>query len=312
MAAVAVAWALGPAAAFAHGFAGQRFFPATLATEDPFVADELSLPTYSSVKTPASDDEPAGREQSFEIEWAKRITPHLGISFGEEYARVSPEGEPAESGWGNLEVGLHYLLYESDAREGLLSVGLDSEIGGTGKKDFEADDFNTFTPAVFFGRGLGDLPEGAAWLRPLALTGSVGVAFPARASTTSVDEDSGNAASEIERHSDTLELGLALEYSLPYLQSAVKDVGLPAPFDRLFPVIEFSLERQFQHGGEPTEANLYPGVLWAGRSIQLGLEAIVPLNSDSGRGTGVLAQLHFFMDDLFPKTLGRPLIGGSP
>src|SRR6476646_5026684 len=31
----------------AHGFAGKRFFPATLATDDPFVADELSLPTLS-------------------------------------------------------------------------------------------------------------------------------------------------------------------------------------------------------------------------------------------------------------------------
>jgi hypothetical protein len=33
------------APAFAHGFAGNRFFPATLATDDPFVANELSLPT---------------------------------------------------------------------------------------------------------------------------------------------------------------------------------------------------------------------------------------------------------------------------
>ena len=31
----------------AHGFAGKRFFPATLTTDDPFVADELSLPTIS-------------------------------------------------------------------------------------------------------------------------------------------------------------------------------------------------------------------------------------------------------------------------
>src|SRR5213080_2902437 len=46
---VAVAPALG------HGFAGKRFFPATLATDDPFVADELSLPTISSRKLPGDD-----------------------------------------------------------------------------------------------------------------------------------------------------------------------------------------------------------------------------------------------------------------
>ena len=34
-----------PATVSAHGFAGKRFFPATLATDDPFVADELS-PAY--------------------------------------------------------------------------------------------------------------------------------------------------------------------------------------------------------------------------------------------------------------------------
>ena len=34
-------------AAFAHGFAGDRFFPATILTDDPFVADEMSLPTVT-------------------------------------------------------------------------------------------------------------------------------------------------------------------------------------------------------------------------------------------------------------------------
>ncbi len=34
-------------AALAHGFAGDRFFPATILTDDPFVADEMSLPTFT-------------------------------------------------------------------------------------------------------------------------------------------------------------------------------------------------------------------------------------------------------------------------
>ena len=34
---------------WAHGFAGSRFFPATIATDDPFVADELALPTIQQV-----------------------------------------------------------------------------------------------------------------------------------------------------------------------------------------------------------------------------------------------------------------------
>jgi len=38
--------------AYGHGFAGPRFFPATLSTDDPFVADEFSMPTISSIVTP--------------------------------------------------------------------------------------------------------------------------------------------------------------------------------------------------------------------------------------------------------------------
>ena len=33
---------LWPTWSWAHGFAGQRFFPTTLAIDDPFVSDELS------------------------------------------------------------------------------------------------------------------------------------------------------------------------------------------------------------------------------------------------------------------------------
>jgi hypothetical protein len=36
---------------FAHCFVGARFFPATLATDDPCVADEMSLPTVAWAKT---------------------------------------------------------------------------------------------------------------------------------------------------------------------------------------------------------------------------------------------------------------------
>jgi len=45
--------------------------------------------------------------------------------------------------------------------------------------------------------------------------------------------------------------------------------------------------------------------------VQLGLEAIVPLNRRSGSGVGAVVQLHFFLDDLFPRSFGRPLFGGG-
>ena len=46
-------------AAFAHGFAGDRFFPATLQTDDPFVADEMSIVTLT--KNPREANLPSTR-----------------------------------------------------------------------------------------------------------------------------------------------------------------------------------------------------------------------------------------------------------
>jgi hypothetical protein len=43
--------------------------------------------------------------------------------------------------------------------------------------------------------------------------------------------------------------------------------------------------------------------------MQFGLEAIIPMNRATGGKTGVLFQIHFFMDDLFPKSIGKPIFG---
>jgi hypothetical protein len=74
--------------------------------------------------------------------------------------------------------------------------------------------------------------------------------------------------------------------------------------------VEVTLERPLNRVDDRrTTGTVNPGVLWAGRYVQLGLEAVVPLNNRSGQGVGARAQLHFFLDDLFPTSVGRPLIG---
>jgi hypothetical protein len=310
----ALALTLLPATSHAHGFVGKRFFPATIATDDPLVSDELSFPTISTIRTDASGDEPSSRETSISVDFSKRITENLGVSLGLEHARSSPDGQPRVSGNGNLEVGLKYQFYKNEAHETLLSAGLGWEVGGTGSKAIGSDSFSTFTPAFFFGKGFGDLPASMSMLRPLALTGTIGVAMPRRASTTTVgiDPDSGNTVTNIEQHPNVLQVGFALEYSIPYLQSFVKDVGLPAPFNRMIPVVEFSLQKPLDRVSDRgMTGTVNPGILWAGRYVQLGIEAIVPINRRSGHNVGVQAQLHFFIDDLFPKTFGRPLLASQ-
>ena len=159
-----------PATGLAHGVVGKRFFPATIATDDPFVSDELSLPTASSTRTDASGDEPSSRERSISGEFSKRITPDFGVSIGLEHQRSSPDGQPAVHGFGNMELGFKYQFFRDEASESLVSAGLGWEVGGTGSKSVGADPFSTLTPTLFFGKGFGDLPGGASFLRPFALT----------------------------------------------------------------------------------------------------------------------------------------------
>src|SRR5438874_7807453 len=297
--------------AYGHGFAGARFFPATLSTDDPFIADELSVPTISTIRTP---DDGGTREADISVDIAKRITPDFGIEIGENLSALNPHERRAVTGFGNLELSGKYQLLKNEAHEVIVSLGLGVEVGGTGSRSVGADSFSTWTPGIFFGKGFGDLPEALRFLKPLALTGLAGIAIPTRASTRSVtmDELSGARSVDVERHPDVLEWGFALEYSVIYLQSQVQDMHLRAPFDRLIPLVEFPLETPLNRGAQgQTTGTVNPGVIWAGKYFQVGLEAVVPINERTGTNVGVIAQLHFFLDDLFPRSLGRPMFGGS-
>jgi len=297
--------------AYAHGFAGARFFPATLSTDDPFVSDELSLPTVSTIRTP---DNGGTRETDISVDISKRITPEFAIGIGDTFTALNPHEGPAVNGFGNLELSGKYQLLKNGVHEAIVSIGLGVEVGGTGGRSVGVDSFSTWTPGIFFGKGFGDLPTELAFLKPFALTGQIGIAIPTSASTRSVtvDAQTGEREIEIERHPDVIEWGFALEYSVIYLQSQVKDIGLRAPFDRLIPLVEFAFESPVNRGAQgQTTGTINPGIIWAGKYFQLGVEAVVPINERTGNNVGVIAQLHFFIDDLFPHSLGRPLFGGN-
>jgi hypothetical protein len=294
----------------AHGLAGKRFFPSTLGIDDPFVSDELTLPSILHIKRPASGDEPATRETSISGELSKRITRFFGISLESELTHLDPDNAPTLTGFGNLEIGLKWQAFTSAEHEALVSLGLGWEVGGTGRKATGAESFDVVTPSIFFGKGFGDLPSSLDLLKPLALTGLVGLEIPTRSSTRTVKVDGDEVEEEIERHPHVLKWGFALEYSLPYLTSFVRDPGLPSFFRRLIPLVEVELQTPLDRGqGGRTTGTVNPGIIWAGRFFQVGVEAVVPINERTGKNVGVRAMLHFFLDDLFPTSFGRPLFG---
>ncbi len=297
--------------AIAHGFAGSRFFPATLTTDDPFVADELSLPTVT--RLPGTADHPAVRETDVGVDVSKRILPDLGVSFGDAWKHQTQTGMFRRDGFDNMSAGIKYQFFTNAEHEMLASIGLDTDLGGTGAKRVGAERFTTYTPTLFFGKGFGDLPESVPWLRPIAFTGVLGYRVPgsATSSDTVVDPTTGAQSLNITRNPDQLVWGGSLQYSLLYLQSQVRDVGLPKPLDRMIPLVEFSFQTPTTQGfGQKTTGTINPGVIWPGQYFQLAVEAIVPVNHQSGRDVGVIAQLHFFLDDLVRGSwLGGPLFG---
>lgn len=291
----ALAVASSPRLAEAHGFAGDRFFPATIATDDPFVADEMSLPTVT-VNPRASD---ASKETDFGIDLTKRVTRDLGITINDQWKYTRVLGSPATKGWDALSTGAQYQLFVDAPYELIGLVGLDVTWAHTGRVNGAgAPDFTTLTPKFNFGKGFGDLPDLLLWLRPFAMTGNLGLDFPTK--TTSSAHPNPNV----------LNYGVAIEYSLEFLQHHVRDLGLGAPFDRLIPLVEVSMTTPLNRGQESqTTGTVQPGIIWAGQHFQIGVEAIIPVNSLAGHGFGGIVQLHFFLDDLFPTSLGKPLLG---
>jgi hypothetical protein len=286
-----------PGTISAHGFAGSRFFPATLSTDDPFVADEFSLPTVSSIVTP---DNGGTRDTEVSSDIALRITPKWDIEFGESLIMLNPSKGKAVSGFSNLSIGSKYEFFENDEHEAVVSLGVSVDVGGTGSKEVGVDSFSTWTPGLFFGKGLGDLPQELSLLRPVAITGLIGVAVPSSART----DGSPNPA--------VLQSGFAVEYSIIYLQEQVQNIGLRAPFDRLIPLVEVSLSDPIDRGQSGlVTGTVNPGIIWSGKYFQVGAEAVIPINSRTGNDVGFIAQLHFYLDDLFPHSLGRPLFGGN-
>jgi hypothetical protein len=101
---------------------------------------------------------------------------------------------------------------------------------------------------------------------------------------------------------------------MPDLKSAVYDFGLPDFINRFIPLVEATLQTPVSNtftSGTLTTGTINPGFLWIGNGFQVGVEALIPINRQSGTNVGVIAQLHFYLDDLAPRGIGRPIFGNA-
>ncbi len=279
--------------ALSHAICGPRVFPATLGIDDPGVSDELALPTVTYL--PHNGDGVGETDVSFG--YTKTILPDLGFNIADGATHLNGQG------WGrdDLNLGLSYQFFCVPDAEFMGTISGNVDIGKTYTNGM-GNDFNTYTPQLDIGLGFGSLPKSLNILRPLALTGEVSYDVPGQTWTNG------------SQNPQNLNWGFTIQYSLPYFNANIAEIDNPI-IKRLIPLTEFTFSRpvaNFAPGSNITTGTVQPGVMYLADTYQVSLEAILPINSASGRGVGVVGELHFFLDDMFPNSfIGRPIFGAN-
>lgn len=278
----------------AHVVVGNRVFPVTLTFDDPGVGDEATLPQFVYPPTPGGEE-----RYQFQWEYDKTITPTTAIIYNQGWDILQQQGMKTHTGLENAVLTGKWQAITLPRTETVISLGVMHEFpGSAATQSIGGNETGATLPTFYFGQGLGALPIGL--LRPLAITGELSYSIPDHRLNTTGD----NGGQPFFWAG-----GLSLQYSIPYLQSQVKNIGLPDFFGRMIPLVEMDW---FSPAGGPAPGfpetlTVAPGVIYMGDTYQVGVEALIPANSAAGHHVGVIMQVHFFFDDIFPNTLGKPL-----
>lgn len=272
---------LGAPPASAHAIAGQRLFPSTLTFDDPGIGAELPL-VFSHLRDDGID------QNDLDMSVTKPISPNFSVTAATDYLGVTGGGLPAVHGWDNFALGAVWQVYLDPATESIGSFELDHAFAHTGSRTVRSA-YSTWSPQFNFGQGFGMVP--ANWLRPLAITGAIGADLPNDPQVPRM-----------------LNWDFSLQYSIPYLQDFVKYAGIKAPFDKMIPMVEFPMQTCLDRGCHgQTTGYVAPGVIWIGPYFQWGVELQVPVNHRTGSSVGILFGFDFYLDDLAPRSFGKPL-----
>jgi hypothetical protein len=280
--------------ACSHALAADRDFPVTLTFDDSGVGDEANLPQF--VWQPDSGQ----NTYQMQWEWDKTITPTTGLIINHGFDVLQKSRTKTHNGFENVVVTGKWQALTMPDHELVVSLGVIRQFSGNASTvNIGGDPYGATSPTVYFGKGLGDLPIGV--FRPLAVTGELSYNIPDRR----LNADASNNGKPFSWRG-----GLSLQYSIPYLQSEVKDDGLPSFIGHLTPIVEVNwLSPAFGPAtGNPMQLLIAPGVIYSGQTFQAGVEALIPANRAAGHGVGAIFQLHFFFDELFPNSLGKPVV----
>jgi hypothetical protein len=285
----AVAFVLGVCAprAGGHGVVGQRTFI------EPFITEDANPKNEFVVARPEWTQSRDGHELSEAFGLEKRLADRLSLTLDSAWDHVSPDAsdEPSESGFDNLGITLKYAFFVDPDRESIASFAVEST-APTGSAGLGAEKDWAFKPFFLYGRGFGDLPNPLRYLRPLAVQGDFGPEVSTGPGTVT-----------------TFAHDICLQYSIPYLQAAVRDFGIGWPFNDLIAVTEFNFEHGVHGEGASSDVvSMTPGIVYMDRYIEIGFGGRVPLSGDARDefDWGIIGIVDLFIDDIFPWSRWQP------
>jgi hypothetical protein len=289
-------------------YVGDRFFPSTLATTVPTPADFYNPPYF--VRLPDTSTTPTTHEIDIPTTYSRLVTRDLSVFFTETFRVLDDVNKGTRTGFDNFVIGAQYQLYANPEHQFVFTVGGTAAIGGTGSSQIGATSFSTLTPTFYIGKGFGDLPDSVAWLRPLTVSATVAVAVPTESvSLTTTTLPSGATTLSETINPKILQLGFALEYSLVTNQytAGANRTGTRYP-EGWVPLVEFTTSTPLNgpNAGRTT-GTVNPGVIWVNRYLQVGVEAIIPIDAHSGRDVGARAQAHLYLPAIFADL--KPIFG---
>ena len=260
----------------AHGIAGKRYFPPTISVDDPYAAKEIHA-VIGRVPIIGSNNSGA---MTSKLMIGGGIEPldGFGIALDGLYLNPNANMTPEANGFDNLYYTVKKELTINDEHEFTFTVGVNGQIGGTGSSGISNS--TTYAPTMFYAKGFGDLPDSISLLKPLAVTGVLGYQM-------STDQAQPTA----------LNWSFTLQYSFLYLNEHVQPTGWGEPWNRLVAIVEFPLQTCMSGicNGQVI-GSINPGLVWVGPEFNLSAEAVLPVNNQSGRGVGMLFQIHKYFD----------------
>ena len=200
----------------------------------------------------------------------KTISPDSSFSLFAGYQRLEQEGETS-IGFTNLSLACKHVLISIPQHEFMLSIAPEAEVP-VGNRDIGSEAHARAGFDLIFAKGLGDVADSIAILRPAAFEGDIGW----EGKVSGARDDLVAATAEI-------------EYSLAYLDENVASFSVTHALRNLTTHLDFDYAQYMDAHRNSTapDFELTPGVAWLNSTFEVNLGVQVALNHASSSSGAV-------------------------